>query len=109
MKYSAAQQLAPSLPACQLARSSQPPHAGLVAPPPRCSVHWLADPNGAHKFHYAEGVAYDDTTARQYGWALASMAAMPLAISAAEGGKVSRATASSAVLCGVVRCAVLCS
>lgn len=51
------------------------------------SVHWLADPNGAHKFHYAEGVAYDDTTARQYGWALASMAAMPLAISAAEGGK----------------------
>lgn len=64
-------------------------------------MHWLADPNGAHKFHYAEGVAYDDTTARQYGWALASMAAMPLAISAAEGGKVSRATA---VLCGAVWC-----
>lgn len=52
------------------------------------SVHWLADGKGAHKFHFAESVPYDDTTSRAYGWALAGMAAMPLAISAAEGGKV---------------------
>ncbi|KAI7838775.1 hypothetical protein COHA_007391 [Chlorella ohadii] len=60
------------------------------------SVHWLADGKGAHKFHFAESVPYDDTTARQYGWALAGLAAMPLAISAAEGGKDAKKNALKA-------------
>lgn len=70
-------------------------------------MHWLADGKGAHKFHFAESVPYDDTTARQYGWALAGLAAMPLAISAAEGGKVRRSAAVLRHACICCRASVL--